>query len=75
MIKLINLLKESLREDQYELDYDYPEDSNEYEKITPETIKKINNNDRIVLGTEDKLDLSRSIPPSRIGRKPMRIPH
>ena len=71
MIKLINLLKESIREDQYDLDYDYPEDSNEYERVTPETIKKINSNDRIVLGTGDKLDLSRSIPPSKIGYKPI----
>lgn len=58
MIKFIDLLRESFGEDE-----DY--------KITPETIKKIKPTDRIVLGTEDKLDLSRTFPPSKIGMKPI----
>lgn len=69
MIKLIKLLVESIQDDHE--DWDYPEYSNEYEKITPETLKKIKETDRIVLSTEDTLDLSRKIPPSSIGRKPI----
>lgn len=66
MIKLLNLLKDSLKEDKYgAYDDEYPE------KITPETIKKINSNDRIVLGTKDNIDLSIKVPPSKITTKPI----
>jgi len=66
MIKLLNLLKDSLKEDQYgSYDDEYPE------KITPETIKKINSNDRIILGTKDNIDLSIKVPPSKITTKPI----
>ena len=68
MTKFLKLLAESVQDD-YD-DWDYP-DSNEYEKITPETIKKIKSTDRIVLSTEDRIDLSRKMPPSSIGRKPI----
>jgi len=62
MIKFIDILRESIEDDEYGYDADH--------KITPETIKKIKPTDRIVLGTEDKLDLSRSYSPSKIGYKP-----
>lgn len=73
MIKLINILKQSIREGQDSLDYDdYPEDSYDYhQKVTPETIKKINSKDRIVLVTKDNIDLNFKVPPSRIGYKPI----
>ena len=60
MIKFIDLLRESYDDDEYGYD------STEHHKITPETIKKIKSTDRIILGTEDKLDLSRKFPPSLI---------
>lgn len=71
MVKLIDILKKTLREETYALDYDdYPEDPKKYEKISPETIKKINSRDRIVLGTKDNIDLNFKVPPSKIGYKP-----
>ena len=67
MIKFINLLRESFEGDEVN-EYDYFFKKNDL--ITPETIKKIKSTDRIVVGTEDKLDLSRSISSQKIGMKP-----
>ncbi len=62
VIKFINILKELAEESDYA--------SNEFEKVTPETLKKIGSRDRIVLGTKDSIDFNFKIPPSRIGFKP-----
>jgi hypothetical protein len=72
MIKLLNLLKDSLKEGKYgSYDDGYPSYDDEYPKnITPETIKKINSNDRIILGTKDNIDLSIKVPPSEMAMKP-----
>lgn len=72
MIKLIDLLKESLKEDNFELTPEEEEWYKEQEsKIKPETLNKIGSKDRIVLGLENKIDLSRNMPPQKIDMKPI----
>jgi hypothetical protein len=71
MIKLIDLLRESI-DDKFTLT---PEEEEWYKdtesKIKPETLNKIGAKDRIILGTDDTIDLNRKLPPLRIDMKPI----